>query len=354
MPLDWSRLPVFNKSPEDILRNRQAGVVYSADFQSGEGRYISSVVDSDDPIDAVVKVSPRIEIRLTYIIKDSKVNGLQIAKLNINGKLDRVSLSTFDWDQVQALLHVFGSVDLKSVATHSLILDSTIVTDPERLSDFLNTVASDPKGRQKLEELFQNFGFIKAGDVDGLAKRRLAKNFMNKLLNDSQTFRAYKEKLGVEKNEEVWQRFFQKNDWLLGSDIVEILDERRLDEHTTLDLPVKSLDGYLDIIELKLPSALVWTQHNNPRSELMESVMQCMRYISAAETSANNHQKVSELGVDIVKPRITLIYGRSDGWGEEEIKRFRIMNSSFHNITILTYDQVLKRASKIIGEDEEK
>jgi len=73
-----------------------------------------------------------------------------------------------------------------------------------------------------------------------------------------------------------------------------------------------------------------------------------MRYITEAERRMNDKKKTDKLGADILKPKITLIIGRSRDWTPNQKEQFRILNSSFHNISILTYDHVLSRAKKII------
>ena len=79
--------------------------------------------------------------------------------------------------------------------------------------------------------------------------------------------------------------------------------------------------------------------------------MQCMRYERAAEKKSNDHNKISELGCEIVKPRLTLVIGRSNGWTNEQKENFRLLNASLTNISILTYDHVLLRTRKLVGLD---
>ena len=47
-----------------------------------------------------------------------------------------------------------------------------------------------------------------------------------------------------------------------------------------------------------------------------------------------------------------LIFCRSNDWNNEQREAFRILNSSYHNLTIMTYDHVLNRAKRILGIDE--
>lgn len=346
---DWMLVDSFRRTPEEILKNRKTGRIYIANFASGEGKYISAAIDSDDPVDAVIKISPRIEVRLTYIMNQDKAIGVQISKLNSLGKIEKMHLSTLDWEGVQKLLHTFGSVDLKSVASKSLILDDSIIGNEVELKRFLTTIASDPQGKVKFKEVGENFDLISVGDLDDLTGRKDAVATYERLLDEKGFIEQYMEDNAIGKTEEVWQRLFQNNSWMLGSDVVRILEERNIDEDSISDLPVEGMDGFLDIIELKLPTPDVFTREVVPTSELTKASIQCMRYIVEYERRMNDAKKLDELGVGILKPRITLIYGRSNAWSQVERSQFRILNSSYHSITILTYDQVLERSRRLAG-----
>lgn len=64
----------------------------------------------------------------------------------------------------------------------------------------------------------------------------------------------------------------------------------------------------------------------------------------------NSVKMQKKLGnASIVKPRATLIFGRSFDWGDDEYKAFRILNDGYKDLTILTYDQVLTRAKKTLN-----
>lgn len=347
MPI-FATFKIFNSDPSSILARRDAGEIYCADFNNGTGKYISSVFDSSDNVDAVIKISPKIEIRLTYIFDKKEVSGVQISKLDNQGKRTDIHLSTLDWQGVLTLLHMFSEMDLSAVAHKSLIIDGGLSQDPEALKKFLNTVAADKEGRDKMKEILKNFNAIRKGDINELAERNGAIKIFEAILNDQNKFDIYKERLSIGKNEEVWQRFFENNPWILGSDFVEVLDERVLDEDSITDLPVKDYDGFVNIIELKLPTEEFWTKDVNPTANLTKAIMQCMRYITETERRMNDKKKTDKLGANILKPRITLVFGRSNTWGDEQREQFRILNSSFHNISILTYDHVLNRSKKII------
>jgi hypothetical protein len=48
-----------------------------------------------------------------------------------------------------------------------------------------------------------------------------------------------------------WQEFFERHDWILGSDFVRILDERTIDTGHIADYLMQAYDGFLDLIEIE-------------------------------------------------------------------------------------------------------
>lgn len=347
--MDWSSMQKANADPVAILQNRKDGLVYTADFSEGTGRYISSSFSSSDDIDVSIKISPKIEIRLTYILNDEEIKGVQILKLNNKKEVEKIHLSTLDWQGVLGMLYIFSEVDLKSLGRKNILLNENIVDDLDALEKFLKTISLDARGRDKMAEVARSLPLLNPGDIDGFVEKKAALKLMGEILASNEAFISYKAALGVGKDEEVWQKFFEKNSWILGSDFVQILQERNLDEDSTMDIPVKDFDGFLDIIELKLPSEDFWTADINPTAKLTKAIMQCMRYITEAERKMDTAKKLNSLQACILKPKISLIVGRSIDWDEQRKKQFRILNSSFHNITILTYDHVLNRAKQSIN-----
>ena len=353
MTIDWNALNPFKATEADIINNKKAGMVYVADFQSGAGKYISITEYGTPNVDADIKISPRISLRLTYLQnrEQGKISGVEIAKVN-GDIIEKIHFSTLDFERILQLLHVFSELDLKSVANRSILLEESIIGDAQEIQRFLSLVATDPLGRNKITEIAKNLGLIDVGDIDYVVQRKNAVAQFEKLLNKEDYFSEYKEKLGVGKPEEVWQKFFETNSWILGSDFVEILGERVIDEENKTDIPVKDYDGFVNIIELKLPDTKFWTAENMPTSNLTKALMQCARYITEMERRMNDKKKTDALGADILKPRITLIYGRSNCWEKEQKEQFKILNSSFHDIAVLSYNHVFERAKKIIGESK--
>ena len=345
-------LDFFKQQTEaEIINNKATGKIYVADFGSGEGKYISTIEygSNENLPDVDIKISPRINLRLTYIVNKDSISGIKIDKV-YGTKIESITLSNFDLEKITELLVTFANIDLKSIANKTIVLDESIIDDPEKVKIFLDMIASDPHGKEKLAEVAENYGLLKVGDIDQIVQKKEAVNLFEKILNSENDFVEYKTELGVGKDEEVWQTFFSYNSWILGTDFVEILDERRLDVENITDYLIRSYDGFVDIIELKLPTAEFWTSDHIPKAELTKATMQCNRYILETERRMNDADLLKKLGnIPIAKPRITLIYGRSINWDEEQKEAYRVLNSSYTTLNIMTFDHLLERAKRMTG-----
>lgn len=155
--------------------------------------------------------------------------------------------------------------------------------------------------------------------------------------------------------ESFWQEWFNKNKWILGSEFLNILPERDIDVDDIADYLMRSIDGFLDVVEIKKPDVPFWNKpdsHKNlcPSSQLTAAIMQCLNYLYKIELQSNSVEFMDRVGgTKTVKPQCLLVYGRSDEWGEDELKSLRILNASYHQLHIITYDQLLIRAKQLLG-----
>jgi len=161
----------------------------------------------------------------------------------------------------------------------------------------------------------------------------------------------------IDEVEETWQKWFEKNTWVLGTEFVRVLDERHIDTKNISDFLVEAYDGFLDIVEIKRPGGSLdfWANsldHGNyiPHINLIKAITQASIYIHEIEQEADSNKFLKRVdNIKVIKPRCILIYGRSNKWNPEQFEAYRILNSSYHNLTILTYDHVLQRARRSLG-----
>lgn len=155
--------------------------------------------------------------------------------------------------------------------------------------------------------------------------------------------------------ESYWQKWFANNKWVLGSDFAQIIDERQIDTENIADYIMRAFDGFIDLVEIKKPNGLpFWAStkdHNNyvPSSDLTKAITQCLNYIYEIEREANSQKFIERTKSKVVKPRCILVFGRSDSWNDEQREAYRILNSAYNQLSILTYDHLLSRAKNVLG-----
>jgi len=223
----------------------------------------------------------------------------------------------------------------------------------------------DPKDLEHIKAIFENpdkeklLNFIAENDI-------LPEDLIHGLQHQTRkrAIEEFEKMLGDDLSEKAWQDWFQKNSWVLGTDFVKILDERHIDTGNISDYLMQAYDGFLDIIEIKKPETTLkfWSSskdHDNyiPSSDLVKAITQATKYIYEVERESNSLKFTERVGIKTIKPRCVLIFGRSNDWDNEQKEAYRIFNSNYHNLTILTYDHVLERAKRILDyklEDDKK
>lgn len=158
--------------------------------------------------------------------------------------------------------------------------------------------------------------------------------------------------------ESFWQQWFESNKWMLGSEYFDIIDERKIDADHIADYLMKAYDGFLDIVEIKKPNGMrFWndsTDHKNyvPSADLVKAITQCQNYLYEIERESNSAKFLEKTkNCKVIKPRCLLVFGRSIDWNDEQKKYYRILNSSYTQISVITYDHLLMRAKNILGID---
>lgn len=212
----------------------------------------------------------------------------------------------------------------------------------------LKAVFNNPD-KQKLLEFVVNNSILPAELISGL-------QFQSKV----NAVNEFEKMIDQDLVEQKWQEWFSKNSWVLGSEFVKILDEREIDTENISDYLMQAYDGFLDIVEIKRPRGTLrfWadnTDHNNyiPTPELIKAITQATKYIYEVEREANSVKFLKRVNnIKTIKPRCILLFGRSNDWNNEQKEAYRILNSSYHNLTIMTYDHVLSRAKHILGIEE--
>jgi len=195
---------------------------------------------------------------------------------------------------------------------------------------------------KEMSELFSNID-----NIEDVAK-------ISGIKQKSQSLKRFKGIIdGNYKNEKEIENFLEDNLWILGNEFSVFIPEKQINKENILDLIPSNYEGFIDVVELKTPKEKLFNEdssHNNlyPSSHLTKAISQTQNYLFELEKMTESEEYEKNNNCKIIKPRGLIIYGSETELTLEEIKYLRILNSSYHNISIYTYQQIYKRAENIL------
>ncbi|MBI2032333.1 MAG: DUF4263 domain-containing protein [Candidatus Levybacteria bacterium] len=154
----------------------------------------------------------------------------------------------------------------------------------------------------------------------------------------------------IKSNEKNIQLFLKENFWMLGTEYISVADEEWLATGGRLDFLAQKINGYFDIVELKLPSEMLFVGKKGKESmsgNLKDAVSQMARYRNhydknyLFETSKHDSERR-----DVLYPIGVIIIGRSTTEQKSILEYHR--NIFDRRLNILTYDDIVQKAKQII------
>jgi len=158
--------------------------------------------------------------------------------------------------------------------------------------------------------------------------------------------------------EKIFQNWIENNLWVFGVEYSKKHNARKIALFSEADILMESLDGYLDLIELKRPGInyklFNYDDSHNcyyPSKQLSEVIGQSLFYLQKMDDMKLVLEK--EHKVKIIQPRIKIIVGRTNDFEQEQYNALRMLNSNLNHIQICSYDYILSSASKVLSSFED-
>jgi len=159
--------------------------------------------------------------------------------------------------------------------------------------------------------------------------------------------------------EQEFQDFLKENYWMFGSEYSELIPKRSIPYNKKLDFPLRrTVDGYLEVIEIKLPSMPLFRSFRAKKDteyeyellrqspELSGAITQATDYIFAIDRQQDMISAESRHKIKADKVRAKVIIGRDDT--EDKMIALRRLNALLHGIEVITYDQLISTAERIL------
>jgi hypothetical protein len=273
-----------------------------------------------------------------------------------------ISLSSEDEDEIHKLLTFLLGVRQGAVgdgASKYVVVDASTVPEPERLQELLNSVSAKGKADTFAAvikaatddvEVFQALidraskdphAFAEAGAALNLAAYKAAVDELERLIATPGT------------RESAFQKHLEQYPWMFGSEYSERLERRKWTRDENKDFVVRrTTDGYIELIEIKTPlegQALFHhdTSHDSyyPSAEFSKVLGQVQKYIEKLDAARDSIRANDE--EDTFKIRAKIVIGR-DG-DEKQRNTLRSLNGHLHRIEVITFDQLLRIANRVVG-----
>lgn len=250
----------------------------------------------------------------------------------------------------QSLIKLINAIKAQK-DLHQRTDSEVVILDPEEANLFKQIGISNIDFASKILRSFQS---PEAKELLlKLDKEDLNNLFVSvKHAKNKQAVQQLQEFINTSVNEVEFQKWLKLNTWVFGTEYVKKFDTRKIGIHSEADFIVESLDGFTDLIELKKSDVSLFEKDVSrncyfPSKGLSQVIGQAIHYIKIME----DHRAILKEGddLDILKPRVKVVIGRSSNLNYEEKKALRLLNSTLHGIEIITYDEILVRAKKIVS-----
>jgi hypothetical protein len=274
-----------------------------------------------------------------------------------------INLSSEGDDEIQKLIDFLHSV--RSGSIPAATSEYLVVPAPEDVGDrravreILTNLSSEGKAQLVADVLERAAGdarllnvlleravrdpqlFAEAAAALNLATYRAALEELTRLINSADRV-----------PESAFQSLLTENPWMFGSEYSELLDRRRWTRDEEQDFVVRrTTDGYIELIEIKtpLPGANLFNYDSShksfyPGAELSKVSGQVQTYIEKLDARRDSIK--ADDGEDTCKIRAKIIIGRDGDDGQQ--KALRRLNGHLHRIEILTFDQLLRIAERVL------
>lgn len=161
-------------------------------------------------------------------------------------------------------------------------------------------------------------------------------------------------------NEHAYQHWFEQHPWVFGTEYVRKINLREIEPSAKIDLALETVDGFLDILELKQPKVelLQFDKSHDTwyfAPDISKVLAQAAKYIDAVDRKTEDmyyRTRNWEKPIHFVRPRVRVIVGRSHTWKIEQHESFRRLKATLHCIELLTYDHVLQQAEQLVNRYE--
>jgi len=157
-----------------------------------------------------------------------------------------------------------------------------------------------------------------------------------------------------------WQSWIYRNNWLFGANYKKPIEKVKINITGIMpDYLFPTLDGFVDILEIKLPVDKVIIEDKDHAgswrwtAEANSAVGQVINYLCEIDRLRFEIEKAVKDNYDyeisLLRPRAYILIGNNSGWSGKKREGLRKMNYALHGIEVITYQDLLDRGTQSIN-----
>lgn len=357
-------------------------------------RYVSKVLDSEqhqfikEGKEIVLRVTPnaRQEIVAKFYDDTRGIITLQIQKFSTDsGKPHNISF-TFVGDEIGNLYNFIRNIPLLPIdgKGKQQIEDKYLAKVILSKDQILKFILEQPEIISELVNELQKNN-INQNDIKGLGHRKEQLEVFKNMLYKENYFEDLKTKMQIDKDESIWQKFFEKNSWILGYGLNYIfnseLDEKKLEQVTKgydfntsgkrvdLFMKTRGLINSLCFGEIKTHKTPLlkqikysyrpecWAADDQLAggvAQIQKTVQKSIENIKTKTEIKNKNSDLTGEELYLYQPKSFLIIGSlkefegPNGINEDKFSSFELFRKNMFNPEIITFDELYERAKHII------
>jgi len=357
-------------------------------------RYVSRVLESEqnqftkEGRELVIRVTPTARQEIVAKIYDDTrdVITLQIQKYSSDTGKPHKSYFTFVGDEIGKLYNFIRNIPLLPLEGKGKQQFEDKYLDKVFLSkqNLLKFISEQPEIIPDLLNELQKHN-INQDDIKGLGHRKEQLEVFRNMLFTENYFENLKTELKIDKDEKVWQNYFEANPWILGYGLTYIfnseLEGKKLEQvvkgndfnssgkRVDLLMKTRGLINSLCFGEIKTHKTTLLKKVTDAYrrecwaadDELAGGVAQIHRTVQKSIENIKTKTEIKDKSGDLAgeqlylyQPKSFLLIGsleqfvKDNGINEEKFSSFELFRKNMFNPEIITFDELYERAKHII------
>ncbi len=323
------------------------------------------------------------QLKALFLEDDRRIAKLIIQQFGINNnviknKAQEVSFHGSDVERLYLFLKGIKEVDFPNKNTFNI-----------KDSELAKMLINKEQATQLIEDNFDIFqdalkNNITSKDLINFGYRKVQLEIFERLLNEDGFFEQYKTDLNEVSNEGVWQKFFEKNTWILGYGLDYVfnseLESKKMEQITSgsnvyakgkrTDALLKSLGAInsLCFCELKLSTDHLLKKVKSPYrgeswqisdslsgaiAQVQRTSHKAIKEFASKTEMKDEEDNLTEENLFLYNPKSFILIGNLNEFivegkiNEMKFSSFEMFRKNLRNIEILTYDELYQRAYHI-------